>query len=124
MEGHYCVDTSNEELELTATDERFFEIGMFKCNDSDVNDTAADDVESDTRFHIFKRDASKKTYSIQEIIDHVAMKKVGDNEELLDGSSLTGYVDEVTATNGYSCVSAASCDDYWDVYFSFLRFFN
>ena len=60
-----------------------------KCNDSDVNLTiAADDTANDTRFYVFKRDESKTSFSIQEIIDHVASRNVGSNEDLPSGSSL------------------------------------
>ena len=70
-----------------------------KCNDSaagasDTNSTAKaagagdDTLGEDTKFHIFLRDPSKTTFSIQEIIDNVANKTVGNNEELLSGSSL------------------------------------
>jgi len=89
--------------------------GDVTCNDSDVSDASATDIEDDTRFHIFKRDPSKTSFSIQEIIDHVSNQRVGENEELLDGSSLKGWVDEISdSDDGYD-----ETDDYWEVYFSF-----
>jgi len=88
--------------------------GDVSCNDSDVSDAAETDIEEDTRFHIFKRDPSKTSFSIQEIIDHVSNQRVGENEELLDGSSLKGWVDEKSDTVGYD-----SANDFWEVYFSF-----
>jgi len=85
------------------------------CNDSDVSDAEDTDIEEDTRFHIFKRDPSKTSFSIQEIIDHVSNQRVGENEELLDGSSLKGWVDEIS--DGDAAYTSAA--DYWNVYFSF-----
>ena len=85
------------------------------CNDSDVSDAIATDIEVDTRFHIFKRDPNKTSFSIQEIIDHVSNQRVGENEELLDGSSLKGWVDE--SSDGDTDYEPAT--DFWNVYFSF-----